>query len=115
MTHEAIRTCIDDMVTGLLRHPPVRPKTAQVNARPPGEQKSGDRQRDQYPVQRIDKVLKLHLRVVVAARWKRKQQDRADTMRTRKKSSAPMPALFSVRLDQSAATVQDTHHAPQSA
>jgi hypothetical protein len=43
------------MVTGFLHHT-VRPETAKVNARPPGEQKSGSRQPGQYSVQRIAKA-----------------------------------------------------------
>ena len=89
MAHEAIRTGIDHIVTGFLHHP-VRPKPAQVNARPPGEQKSGGRQRDQYPVQRIAKVPKLYLRVVVEARRKRKQQDRRRRKRERGKKARPL-------------------------
>src|SRR5260370_9583177 len=88
MAHEAIRTGIDDMVTGFLRHP-VRPKTAQVNARPPGEQKTGGRQRGQYPVQRIAKEPELRLRVVAVARWKRKQQDRACVKENAEKKLGP--------------------------
>src|ERR1700688_4088450 len=76
------------MVTGFLHHP-VRPKTAQVNARPPGEQKSGSRQRDQYPVHRIAKVPKLRLRVVVVALWKPKQQDQADVKENAEKKLGP--------------------------
>src|ERR1700731_3796811 len=77
MAHEPIRPCVDDMVTGFLHHP-VRPETAQVKARPPGEQKSGSRQRDQYPGHPIAKRPKVRLRVVLVARRKGKQQDQAD-------------------------------------
>ncbi len=65
MAYEAIRACIHDMVTSLLSQP-VRPKTPQVNASPPGEQKSACCQCHQYPFQCGVKVPKLHLRVVVA-------------------------------------------------
>ena len=90
MAHEAIRTGLDDMVTGFLGHP-VRPKTAKMNPRPPGERRTGGRQRDQYPADRIAKVPKLRLRVVVVARWKRKQQDRAGVKKNAKKKLGPDP------------------------
>jgi hypothetical protein len=86
--HEPIRPRVGDMVTGFLHHT-VRPKTAKVNARPPGEQESGSRRRHQYPVHRIAKVPKLHLRVVVGSRWKRKQQDPADVKENAEKKLRP--------------------------
>jgi hypothetical protein len=76
------------MVTGFLHHT-VRPKTAKVKARPPGEEKSGSRRRDQYPVHQIAKVPKLRLPVVVGSRWKRKQQDQADVKENSEEKLGP--------------------------
>jgi hypothetical protein len=76
MAHEPIRSCVDDVVASLFHHP-VRPKTARVNARAPGEQERGGRQCDQCPAHYIAKLPKPRLRVVVVARWKRKEKNHA--------------------------------------
>jgi hypothetical protein len=99
------------MVTGFLTTQSDQ-KTAKVNARLPGEPKSGSRRRGQQPVHRIAKMPKLHLRVVLGARWKHKQQDHAAVKENAKKSSAPMESLFSVRFDQSMTTIHDTNQTP---
>ena len=62
---------VDDMVTGPLHHA-VRPETAKVNARPPGEQKSGRRERGHSPVQRMAEVPELRFRVILVSAWKGK-------------------------------------------